>query len=469
MRKSTDKIMLTTDDKVKRNLENFKGIIEMDPSDSGNFICLVCNSGGLKWISLDGHIKTQTHSKALENFMKNESGINNPAKGRNLNLKVDEIHLYLKFTQFILENRLPFSIIGPLMKFTKELTLDFRGDLLKKAQLSPTTVQKIATGCIGEELKSRLFNKLRNHPFSLGLDGSSDTYGTSYLAISAKYLDEKESKLPINKLISIIPIEESSTGQVLYEKIKREILFDEVIKKNFMGVVTDEGSNMIGKEKGVGSRLQEEFPHIVSIKDFSHLYNLVFKGAMEGFPKEVLEIVPKISRHFKKSAQRRAEFFLIQKEMNLEPLGIIKYTKTRWLSFRNSLTRILSLWDPLKIYFERNKKKGVELFSSKNQLFLQVLLTLAENVNHYNEYFQKENIFYNQILNKIKEGYVLFAEMVLKINKENPKFEDFYRVNLESINQDLPIEVLSLSQFQTEYFQNTARLRRGSRMLRQKI
>ena len=157
------------------------------------------------------------------------------------------------------------------------------------------------------------------------MDGSSDTYGTSYLAISAKYLDEKESKLPINKLISIIPMEETSTGQVLYEKIKREILFDEGIKKNFMGVVTDEGSNMIGNEKGVSSRLQEEFPHIVSIKDFSHLYNLVFKGAMEDFPKEVLAIVPKISRHFKESAQRRAEFFLIQKEMNLEPFGIIKY------------------------------------------------------------------------------------------------------------------------------------------------
>jgi len=451
MKKKIDRNQISNEDKVKKNLENFKGIIEMDPTNSSNFICLACKSGGLKWISLDGHLKTQTHLRALESFLKQDQ-INNNMRGRNINLKGDEINLYFKFTQFILENRLPFSIIDSLLNFVKDLTLDFRSDLLKKVQLSATTVQKIATNCIGEELKNHLFSKLKSTPFSLSIDGSSDIYGTSYLAVSAKYLDEKESKTPISRLISIIPMEDSSTGQIIYDKIKNEILYDEDIRKNLMGIVTDEGTNMVGEEKGISSRLLKEFPHIITIKDFSHLYNLIFKGAIEGFPKEIMEIVPKISKHFKKSAQRRAEFFLIQKEMNLEPLGIIKYTKTRWLSFRNSLKRILDLWDPLKNYFNRNKKKDLEVFNSKNQLFLKVLLTLTENINHYNEYFQKDHIFYNQIHNKLKESYVVFAEMVLMIEKENPKFEDFYSINLDSINQEPPKEVMDLSQFQNQFF-----------------
>jgi len=61
MKKKIDRNQISNEDKVKKNLENFKGIIEMDPTNSSNFICLACKSGGLKWISLDGHLKTQTH------------------------------------------------------------------------------------------------------------------------------------------------------------------------------------------------------------------------------------------------------------------------------------------------------------------------------------------------------------------------------------------------------------------------
>ena len=52
-------------------------------------------------------------------------------------------------------------------------------------------------------------------------------------------------------------------------------------------------------------------------------------------------------------------------------------------------------------------------------------MALSENVSHYNEYFQKENIFYNQIWNKIKEGFVIMAQNVIKFDKANPTFEDY--------------------------------------------
>jgi len=41
----------------------------MDPYGSVDFICLLCNSEGRKWIGLDGHLKTQTYLEALENLM----------------------------------------------------------------------------------------------------------------------------------------------------------------------------------------------------------------------------------------------------------------------------------------------------------------------------------------------------------------------------------------------------------------
>ena len=82
------------------------------------------------------------------------------------------------------------------------------------------------------------------------------------------------------------------------------------------------------------------------------------------------------------------------------------------------------------------------------------MFTLTENLNHYNEFFQKKNIFYSQIYNKIKESYVLFAEMVLALDKENPQFEDFYFVDLTPQNQESPKETLNISQFQERFFKN---------------
>ena len=85
-----------------------------------------------------------------------------------------------------------------------------------------------------------------------------------------------------------------------------------------------------------------------------------------------------------------------------------------------------------------------DTLTAKNELFLKILLYLTEHLNHYNEYFQKDNPFYNQVWNKIQEGYVLFGELVLKLEKQNPKFQDYYCIYLDLLDQDPSKEVLTI-------------------------
>jgi len=88
--------------------------------------------------------------------------------------------------------------------------------------MSPTLIQKIVMNYIAKELKNNIFAKIRERPFSMNMDSSSDIYGTSCLAVSVKYHEEEGNcRFPINKLISVIPMENSSTGQVIYDKIKK--------------------------------------------------------------------------------------------------------------------------------------------------------------------------------------------------------------------------------------------------------
>ena len=79
----------------------------------------------------------------------------------------------------------------------------------------------------------------------------------------------------MSKLVAIIPVEDSSTGETLYEKIEDTILYNDEVSMNLMGICTDEGSILVGSVQGVGARLKSSHPYLVHLKDPSHLYKPV--------------------------------------------------------------------------------------------------------------------------------------------------------------------------------------------------
>ena len=98
-----------------------------------------------------------------------------------------------------------------------------------------------------------------------------------FLAVCIRLI-EKGFDRPTTKLVSILvlPITTSFTGQTIFDMLTNTVLINEEIKQNCMGIVTDEGSNMTGIEKGVSSRLKEVCNHVVDMKDICHLLNFYF-------------------------------------------------------------------------------------------------------------------------------------------------------------------------------------------------
>ncbi len=90
-----------------------------------------------------------------------------------------------KFTNFILQNRLPFSTSESLVKFVQEIAETCEENLLSQYTCSRKKVTKEARK-ISASLKSDLFKQLKNSPFSLSIDESSNFYGQSYLLFSRK-------------------------------------------------------------------------------------------------------------------------------------------------------------------------------------------------------------------------------------------------------------------------------------------
>ena len=211
---------------------------------------------------------------------------------------------------------------------------------------------------------------MRRSPF-LSLDQSSDSYGKNYLAVCVKYLPENNLPEPKIKLLGIIQMGDSYTGEVIFNKILSEVLFADPIRKNYMGYASDEGSNLDSEDIGLAGRLEQEFPYSIHVKDYSHIYNLIFKAGLKEIPDETLKIVNKICSHFSRSPQKRAKLNDIQAKAGSQPLQILRYVDHRWLSMRECIECILRLWDHLKEYYTTFKPKNIPLFDKdKNYRFV---------------------------------------------------------------------------------------------------
>ena len=122
----------------------------------------------------------------------------------------------------------------------------------------------------------------------------------------------------------------------------------------------------------------------------------------------------------------------IQSEHTSDPLEVIKYAHTRWLSLKEALERVLDLLPDLsKFYKEYGTNIEKRYFTKENEAYLKVLSLLVGKINGYNEYFQKDHIYYDSLADKIRESYVIFLNSILKKEERNLDFKTLI---------DLPVE-----------------------------
>lgn len=405
--------------------------------------------------------QTQNLPQKKEETLEKSSGAQNKAK--------DKILLNFLLTEFIITNRLPFSIAPKLLAFIQNINSRFTSSLLKEASLSKTTATKITQICIAKTLKDKIFAELKISPFSLSLDASSDKFGANYLAIFVKYLESNDSKEPTTKLISVVKMGDSYTGETIFQKVQEEVLFDHEISRNFVGIVTDQAKSLTSEEVGLAGHVTSKYPYAIYVNDFSHIFNLVFKQSKKSFPKEIRGLVKKISSHFSVSPQRRAKLELIQVELGQEKLQVLKYIKTRWLSFRDCLFRILRIWPSLKVYYERHcSDRESKKLNDETEAYLTILSCLVDKLNYYNIEFQSTHLFYDKIFELLEEGFTRFALLVLNqylsfeqvydlpwdneknaelhknLAENNEFFEKFLKDNyLEELNNKVKPEILN--------------------------
>ena len=438
----------------KDNPDGFddQDVVIRDKDDDKRYFCTLCQSSGL-WHNRQGHINTKGHKEAQAEqiLKKSKEGLSRdiiePENPQN-NVVQDTSNLIetltpetkaeldLSYSRFILQYRLPFNLVSPINTFTKQICRTYSNNVLKDYKVSRKTVTG-ASQVVSKTLKEDLHNALLTSPFSLSVDCTSDSHGNEFFAICARYLEEDNVNRPVTKLLSVLPLTTSFTGETLYTKIMEEILYDDEIRSNFVGIVTDDGGNMTGCNVGISTRLKKVFQHIIDMKDISHGLHNVFKKAYEMINLDIRNIVTGISSHFHSSSKASGLLKETLIAINMEPLEILHQSMTRFLSMRNCIQRLLDLWPGLLNYFSKyGNKTHKSYFTPENEIHLRVLSLLVNNVVDMNEYFQDDDLLYNEVFEKIKHGYVTMANIILKKAKRTMDFDQIYAIAFEKLKKD---------------------------------
>ena len=267
-----------------------------------------------------------------------------------------EANLYFEIAQFIINRHLPFDSAPSILEFCREIALNYEVQLLERSHLSAPTITKIIRECIGDTLRSRIIQDLGQGPFALLIDASSDIYGGKYLGVLARYICDEED-LIVTKLLAVLELTTSSTGEEFYQVIENQIfVLNPTIKKNFVAICTDNGSSMISsqgsqvdpKGKGFVNRFSKEIQGLIFIRDVCHLYNLVLDDALSTYPAYILQFIKRICAYFN-TGHRSCKLKEIQVKNGIkEPLEVLHCVDTRWESLLNCVEHLLKLCDHLK-------------------------------------------------------------------------------------------------------------------------
>lgn len=436
-------------------------------NDPKRFYCRLCGSKTLEfhepfWDNLTTHLIGNTHVTLCNDEIGRIDALRllkerKKKKSTKSKLEQESINreLKFKFTCFLLQNALPFNFVDELVLFCKDVVHTYDREDLDNFIISKTTATKIAQNCIGTCLKEAILNDLALFPFSLMVDECSDPFGDSYIAITAQYLKDKHIQ---TKLVSIIELQSEKTGLAFYELITQELFSGErgiSIGNNCMGICTDRGANMLAKRKGLSNRLQQTFPHMYVVHDYSHIFNLIGKQAAKAFPANIPEMIKDISKHFSYSTSHLSKLEQIQLASgvpNNKVKTMVRHTDVRWFSSLQTARRIVQIWEYLVLYFTDGDYDEIDYFTGSNKTYLKLYILLMGSLDFYNKSFQQEGITYSDIGPLLRECFLLYAKLLCdsQYTSANPRQEfDVYftmdfgedlELNLEAFGRRLSNE-----------------------------
>jgi len=383
---------------------------------------------------------------------------------------------------------LPIDLFNDLI----DLCIDTRSESLAKLQLvknatysSWDIVDDLLT-ILSDEVKTTVTEEVqRSLSFSTMVDEVCDKRTEKHLAICVRYVSTEGAVKTSFLSDTAIP---EANAENLTRKIVGELERHNLLIQNMTGFTSDGAAVFLGKKTGVGKRLKDLNPHMVTTHCMDHRLALACRDSYASVPgmKKLDETLEHLHKYYKYSAKNAASLKEVQKAFSEAPLAIKQAKHHRWLSHENAVASIVRSYKSLVANLESNTigsdPVGNGLLKSlRNPDCLRLLLLLADILPHVTGlslFFQRKNINLGMVKSMVdktlrtvqtretsdgpwlQKAEKLMADCGIPVEQPSAKFSstrrDFLqalRANIEGRFEDTDvIENLSVLELQDQEF-----------------
>nr|XP_023701213.1 SCAN domain-containing protein 3-like [Paramormyrops kingsleyae] len=190
--------------------------------------------------------------------------------------------------------------------------------------------------------------------FSLAIDESTDNTDISQLCVFVRYFDGKDFR---EEQLALLPLEDNTTADIIFGKLEDFFKSHGLPLDKINLTVTDGAPAMIGKNKGLVSRIKTVTPKTNALHCIIHQSVLCAK--LSGELKEVMEKTMKIINHIRgtSSTQHRLfRKFVLESQASHDDL--LLHNDVRWLSKGKALERFVELRAQVVDFLKQSKSKA---------------------------------------------------------------------------------------------------------------
>lgn len=214
----------------------------------------------------------------------------------------------------------------------------------KQVKVSQHKVKLIISKVIRPVIHEELRQKLLSQKFSVLIDESTDCSTDSAICICVRYFDEDLAKVT-TAMWDFVEIYDDSdrraTGETLWNIVTSSFTTEEIPTANIIGFASDGANNVSGINHSVASRFRDQCSGIFILKCLSHSIHLVAMKAFSELPSEIEAICAATFSYFSKSSLRKQGLIRCQVQVNGEVRRMLKPCRTRWLSFKSCIRRMV--------------------------------------------------------------------------------------------------------------------------------
>jgi hypothetical protein len=258
-------------------------------------------------------------------------------------------------TNFLVQHNLPLSTSDNMGPLFRSAFLD--SDIAKQYACGRTKTCAIVNKAMGRHCHEYVVQHCKEHPFSLGIDGSSDTDVHKMNPMTVRIFDINRSHTVTTHFYNMCVTSgrDASKSAQLFLVVQAKMLEDEIPWSQAVSHSVDNTNSMIGVHNSFASRCKAQNSEIYVRGCPCHLAHIAASNADDAFSEivgiNVEDIVIKLFYWFDKSTKRKGVLVEYMEFCDTEYAKILKHTSTRWLSLERCVEWTLKKYSGLRSYF----------------------------------------------------------------------------------------------------------------------